>query len=536
MTFSLLLRRHPVTSNRWLDKVVVAAAAVVFVYSAALMGRAVAASANSDGLYLAAMYRDVFVDGASLKTWYTQPAPSFFPDLPLFFLARALTGSSAAALWTYAITELVFGVVFIVGIARLLEVKNRHTAWTAALLSMSALAYFNSFGDCYHLGFSPSCHASCVWVSVGSALVIARQIKANRWRPRALLVLLLLTALTASSDHLYLVHATGLALALVFSLVVTRKGRARLLANVAAIGLGAALSRAFERLPTSLGIQVEAFSPNIDISWERVVHVLQLLPPPDHEPTAIAVNVGALAIAMVLALSVCAIVAAGHPPSRRAVTGTLTFFAAALVASIGCVLFGLAFCGVYWDGWSSRYQDGLFVYPYLALPVAWLLARHWALRLAIPTVVAVPPFVTGWPKVSKDMTPLLADSVIYPAPVACVDDIARRYGVRYGYADYWFARRTTELSKTGLHLVAVTPEVWAGQRIQNREWFEKVADASPFIVLTSRLMESAVRSKFGEPAHVESCEGCAALAGPGGDCGHQSVWVYSGRPRSRLLP
>jgi hypothetical protein len=501
-----------------------------------LLGRAVAASANSDCLYLSAMYRDIFVDRVGVRAWHAQPAPSFFPDLPLYFLLRALTGSPTAALWAYAAAELSFGVVALVEIARLLEVPSRRAAWSLSFFSMSALAYVSSRGEFFHLAFSPSCHASCVWVSVGSGILLARQLEARRWRPLPAVAVLAMTALTATSDHLYLVHAAGLAMALVFSSVFTRGARVPAFANVLGIGLGAAVVPWLDKLPARFGIEVDPHPPAFEFTWKRVLYVLDRLPPPDHEPTAVALYATLLVLALLLAGSFCAMVMVGRAEGPRSTRSTLAFLAGAFVATIASVFFANAFSGAYWNEYSARYMHALHLMPYLVVPIAWLLARGPVVRVMIPAVIAAVPLVNGWPKVVDSMKPLLADSALYPASIGCVDAIARRYGVRFGYADYWYARRIADLSRTALHLVAMTPSFEVGDGLCNRRWYGKVADASKFLVITNRLDAATVTARFGAPAHVESCDACCTLAGPDGGCEREQIWIYDARPSVRIVP
>ncbi|MES2349239.1 MAG: hypothetical protein V4641_16885, partial [Pseudomonadota bacterium] len=53
---------------------------------------------NSDALYLPALYYDLFERGGQLRQWFLTPAPYFFPDWPLYFGLRALTGDVYRAL------------------------------------------------------------------------------------------------------------------------------------------------------------------------------------------------------------------------------------------------------------------------------------------------------------------------------------------------------------------------------------------------------------------------------------------------------
>jgi len=501
----------------------VALALALFVRSAAAMGRAVAVSADSDALYLAGLYRDLFVDRVSLKTWTLQPAPSFFPDLPLFALLRAVTGHPSAALYAYAVTELSLGVLFVVAIARLLEVPGAWQTWTAALVSMSALAYFNSFGDFFHILFAPSCHASCAWVSLGCALLVARQVKADRLAPVAALAVLLLTALTAGSDRLHALYAAGLLVAFAFTAAVVRRGRGVLAANAAAVVAGVVLGGRLEGVPVWLGMTVSSFDPVAEFSWARLLHVLGFLPPPENGPDVVVLDTGLLALALVLAFGASAVAAARPRPDRRATSGALALLASSFVASVACVFFGAAFSGAYTDPWRFRYLQGLLVWPYVVLPLAWLLWRRWGARLTLALAFAALVHATGRPAPSEKMKALLEGPTFYPAHTACVDDLARRHGARFAYGDYWSARRTTELSRAGLRVLSLTWGLGVYDWIVNRGWYEKARGASAFLVLMNRLDPGSARARLGSPALVERCPG-------------EDVWVYRGAPRSPIVP
>ncbi len=46
---------------------------------------------NSDTFYLPMLFDDLLREGGRLSSWHLTPAPGFFPDMVLFFLARSLT-------------------------------------------------------------------------------------------------------------------------------------------------------------------------------------------------------------------------------------------------------------------------------------------------------------------------------------------------------------------------------------------------------------------------------------------------------------
>jgi hypothetical protein len=268
-----------------------------------------------------------------------------------------------------------------------------------------------------------------------------------------------------------------------------------------------------------------------------VTHTLELLPPPEGQLSVLFLNTAALVISFAIAFAVCGIVAARFHPERRQNTALLGFFASTAVGIFCCVFFGMAFSGGYWNDWSGRYLQALIVVPYLVLPVAWLVAQRWALRGALVAMFAAVLYKKGAPETSEKMTPLLADSAVYPAANACIDDIARRYGVRFGYGDYWYARRTTELSRAGLRVLPVSHAITANTWIANKATFAAAASAPSFLVVMPSLDEGVVRGRFGPPSKVESCQGCPATGySNSGGCENEPIWVYSAPPRSRVLP
>lgn len=53
---------------------------------------------NADASYLAALYYDLFECGGRLSAWFLTPAPYFFPDWPLYFGLRWVSGAVYPAL------------------------------------------------------------------------------------------------------------------------------------------------------------------------------------------------------------------------------------------------------------------------------------------------------------------------------------------------------------------------------------------------------------------------------------------------------
>lgn len=115
--------------------------------------------------------------------------------------------------------------------------------------------------------------------------------------------------------------------------------------------------------------------------------------------------------------------------------------------------------------------------------------------------------------VLQDMSALSGLADFYPEFVACVDEHARKYNIKNGLSQYWFAKQLSLLSKNGLHVVQVrhgersplAPEHW----INNFNWYHKKFE---FIITEERpynprnIYAKAMMRYFGIPAHVFVCD------------------------------
>ncbi len=506
----------------WLRALTLAAAACVFVYSAQRLVRPLALTANSDTLYLAGLYRDLVVDHVSVRAWSLQPAPSLFPDALLYFPLRAVTGHPVVAICAYGIGEAVILVLLVVSLLRAVGAGNPWSRWTAALLGISGLCYMSSFGDFFHTLFAPSIHGSSFLAGICSASLIAHQVRRQKTSVPGAAGVLIITALTAGFDRIYLLwSAAPLAAALAFCFFFGIANRKVACANFAAVLSGAWVATYVARLPAMFGMKVPTIAAEVEVSWAQVQRVLTHLPPPEHAPNVVAVTVCLLVVAVALTFAVCAISAKGLTPSRGAHRGGMTFLAAAALMSLVGTFFGVAFSSVYWDPASARYLEPLFFLPYIVATVSLVIAGGWMLRISTiaPLLVLVLPEGVGPQKSPTQLAP--TGSLTYPPDVACIVRVSARYGARYGYGDYWSARRTTELSKRRLRILPVLPSFGPDGWIANAVWHDRMPEVIPaFVVLLSRLEPDEVRRTLGEPTAVE-------------ECAAETIWVYEGPPRTR---
>jgi hypothetical protein len=498
-----------------------AAAIVLFVVGALRLARTLTLTMNSDTLYLAALYRDIFIDKIPIRAWHVQPAPSFFPDLPAFFVLRALTGDAARTVYAYGLCELLAEAALFACLLRHLGVKGRSTAWSTALATFGAIAYLGSFGDSLHAMFHPSCHSSTVWIALGSAVLVTRQIERGKPSLLGVLVLLVINALTGGFDKLYILVGTlPLLGALLLALVFLRRSRSVAFANAAALQAAVVLATRIETLPARIGMVVPPTIPQPIWAWSAVARVLSFFPPPDHEPAIFMLQEVLIGTSAAIALVVVARWMIGRRPAGLADLEVAPVLAAAYFGSLTCNFLGVAVCQSYWDPTCFRYLQSLFVLPYLVVAAWFALASSYVLRGAV--AVGLLSILRPWPTPTPAKQAAAGVDVFYPPDAACVDRVARAHGATYGFADYWHARWLSELSRGGLSLLPLKqsffyPDLW----IANPEAFRRPLPSAPsFMVILTGFDEAQVRSRLGNPALVETCS-------------KGEVWIYPSPPRWR---
>jgi hypothetical protein len=497
------------------------AAFVLFALASTRFLRALASSINSDSLYLAGLYRDIFIDKVAIGTWRVQPAPSFFPDLPAFFLLRAITGTAAAATCAYGACELLVEAALLACILRALGSRDRWSAYSASFLIFAFMAYVVSCSEYLHILFYPSIHSGSILIGLVSAVLVIRQLRSGEVSPARASALAVLTALTAGFDALYLlIAAMPLLAASLFCAVVSRKNRGVTLVNGAALGLGIVLSAYVRRSPAKLGIEIPPKAVDLVFSRQRLRDALTHWPPPG-QPRVITLDIGLLVMSLIIVTVILWRAARSRTPAGEARRDEAVFLCASFLGSTCLTAVGVVFAGYYFEPGCARYLQPIFVFPYMVVGTWFALSRTHVLRAWAAAYILL--VMQHWPAISHIDAGPSRGGLMYPSYIACIDDVSRRHRGSYGYGDYWNARKTTELSRAALRILPVTESFEAYDWISNRVWFDRASSGtSAFLLLPSRLDESQIKAKLGEPRDVEHCAG-------------ESVWIYDGPPRYRPL-
>jgi len=90
----------------------------------------------------------------------------------------------------------------------------------------------------------------------------------------------------------------------------------------------------------------------------------------------------------------------------------------------------------------------------------------------VSVVIALVLLVSIYNKRKTDVSlqPLLG---YYPERIACIDSVALETQCKYGIATYWDAKLTTMLSKQGVRLYHVFPDLKIWYHVTNKNWYYK---------------------------------------------------------------
>lgn len=178
---------------------------------------------NSDAISVPAMYNDL-VAGYSLRGWLFGPAPSLFPDLPLYALLRWMSGNVHVAIALYGVVQMLWIAAGFLLLSRL--IFGADTPLQPLLLLAGSLVCFLLATGQWNV-FLPmllsSFHFGAVVSLLFGLILVVRLLKADLARKRCLLYVLALsclTTLTLLSDEIYVVQFIIPVLLSVFGLFV----------------------------------------------------------------------------------------------------------------------------------------------------------------------------------------------------------------------------------------------------------------------------------------------------------------------------
>jgi len=161
---------------------------------------------NSDTLYLASIYKDIFIDKTGFTGWHLNAAPNFFPDMLLYFIIRPFFADFKIAYVVFSIVQYNIILVLIASLFKSVnkQINNIYPILFALMFPLFLLAtvWFGSFQYTFHL-FSQSYHSGGFINALIAYNLLFRYL--NNPEKRYNLWLIIFTVLGTFNDRLFVV-------------------------------------------------------------------------------------------------------------------------------------------------------------------------------------------------------------------------------------------------------------------------------------------------------------------------------------------
>ncbi|NVO15681.1 MAG: hypothetical protein HXX10_16740 [Rhodoplanes sp.] len=470
---------------------------------------------DSDALYLPTLFSDILLHGGRISDWYLTPAPYFFPDFILYFLAFSLGSDIYLSILLFSLIQIT---VLFIALNYLLEAFLEGRQLLLASVATVLLVWLSVNGGVPFVfvlssGFHFSVAISAV-VLAGLWLRICDQDDLSKTKG-LMAAACSLSFLLSLSDDLFLVQVLVpfIGALAVFGLCTREVVARRCIAAIgpAAFGLLGSLSYPY------VVANPTRYRPRIDIqgiptkmveTYSVFAEVIGRFP-----PAGVLLVAYAVLLVWVLAATI------GRRRVDQASVKVVWLIVFSLLSSACAVLVVLISSGIVA---TSRYYIPVFVWPIIVgVVLIGTAAKHGLVRLftLVASLAVVSLVASAW---SRQQERGLA-SGHYPDEIACIDRALEAVGLRNGIAGYWDAKHIQAFSRQSITLAQYTEHLdefrWitSGASFRSSYDFAIISENEP---TTEKIPRRALIAAAGAPENEVAC-------------GERILLVY-GRDRLRL--
>ncbi len=462
----------------------------------------------SDAMYLPSMYDDLIVHGNDFSGWNINPAPNFFPDIPLYFFLNAVFGNFQNATTAYALIQTAITSLLLLGV--FLQISKRGYLYaTAANVLMMLLPFVHFIDNEYIFSLQlivNSFHHSAFLNGLACLIYTFAFLNTkNKWWLGAIFIH---GALGIVSDKLVLV--TYIVPAFIMCAFAIRKHGKHSLYLMGTILLtficGLVL---FNQLKTSSYINIPA--PHKFLAYDNIVVSIEMLAKQLGNYFSIKLVLGwmlALTLSSFIVVSVASLKKLGSffKVSKVAALNNENFFQVFVAVFMLVVLIAPVLNGSYTGYDTIRYNYftyilGVAVFPYCVFKMFRLADGRLALGRKIIAGIGI--LVVTLSALIMDLNDYSVYADFYPNRVKELDDIAEENNLKYGVAPYGESKIITLFSKKDLRVYTVFEDLAPWMHVSNPNWYyneigkpDKRAKFG-FVITSSETAESITTEKVG---------------------------------------
>jgi hypothetical protein len=478
---------------------------------------------NSDSIYLASLYQDLFVKQGHLSEWQLTPAPYFFPDMIAFFALKSLIPDTYYTFYWYASFQII--AVYLLASRLLLKFSSKtyHLAFFS-LIYLSTIfflttrnihPYIYPLFSAYHFG------AIVIGLIFLIAIITAIGAGSSEKSIRPYVLATVCTILGSASDLLFVLWFIVPTLLITVVLRITRSKvngsslptLAIFMSCLGGIIIGLTAKQLIAGRTASRYLLTEQ---GMLLSQLKIV-LLDFIELSQKSPFA-ALLLGLFYLFLVTEVIFLLTREFDFKKDRLSVDIDIFYFLLlfVIISSLSTV-FVVALNGVLVsdDGIKSRYFMNVYWFPVLF---------SWLVYIKFSTNQVQKLFNFSWLGLSGLMIllsiplqPIYRE--YYPPMVKCIDQAVSAFKEssgqvpKVGIGNYWHAKFITEFSRQNLKVVQVNPDLSIFHWINNSDWYQEAYDfavISQFDDPTSKsghiLSQSKIEKINGKPKDYVICE------------------------------
>ena len=436
---------------------------------------------NSDGLYLASIYKDVFIDQYGFKGWHLNASPNFIPEWPLYFLIRYITGDFRITAFVYSlISFLILNVLT----AWLLKVTFKRINYSYLALVNLGYAVFlefyivsGAFVTSSFLFFS-GYHNGAFIMALICLILFGLYLKTGKNIYSVFLFISVVFGVV--SDRLLIMYYVVPSLTALFFTGNTLLRRNILISAVIGVAGAVAGMTIYNLIRSSdffyiinLGYRESNFSEISSAFNNFVEEMVKFL---EHGKfKRIMVILVLIALPTGLFLSFNSVFGKKKYLTKDTIERIMIV---TFTSYIVVVMFTPIVNGLFYGTAHLRYNvSSLAVGVSFLVVIILLLTRNkamWRNTVDILTgiliVLAIISIIRFESKANtvKGLKDLFS---LYPEDVALIDSVASAHNLKYGVAHYWDAKRTTMFSKEDLRIYTVYGNIKPWFHVTNQNWY-----------------------------------------------------------------
>lgn len=421
---------------------------------------------NSDTLYLPSIYKDLFQDGGNFFNWNFNPAPNFFPDMPIFFLVSLFSSNFLIAAIAYAMVQYTVIIVLYKGI--LSHFLDNNSAFTIATVSNLLLGLFlintvpnNSLSLSFFLIIN-SYHTSSFVLTL---LMIYLSLKYYTiQKPIYLTIACIVTFLGVFSDRLTFVSIAAPFLIVLIFIKKSPFNKETILKFNGYVVFFSCFSLVFFSIIQSLRI-LKIDQPHKILAFQDIVDSLTLFMNHFVNSESLIYKFSAFVLSIGIIYSIYSL----FKKEKLTIGKYLVLFSSLYsLIIISATIINGNFTGI--D--CLRYNIYPFHLALLNIPLIFFLIKpKWFKEvntLFTPSLLGLYLFF-GIYNFSYDGLKFYCN--YYPENVKSIDEIAKKENLKNGIGNYWESKYITLFSKENLKVCTVFPECTKYYHGSNEDWY-----------------------------------------------------------------